>query len=259
MAFSKGASAIVEIAKGLFEDPDGTDTNTVRYVAEFNDSRSENSAAMVLTYTLKKPISEEELNSEFDNFFNKISDELGNTGTDLIASALLRRQGFAAEDIKLSSKKGTIDISFDPDIADSALKGANVGVQPAKGRLVSQSTLKNLLETVMKENMLKEMTSGAAGTGRNTPLRNRTGRFVASSRLDYLTILNNKDKRQTLSLYYKYMIYPYQVFDPVHTLSPQMNLASRARNPQRIIHSALAKAAKTILGDRYKVTIKQVS
>ena len=258
MAFSKGADAIVELAKGLFEDPNGTSTNTVKYVAEFNDSRSSESGSMTLTYTLKKPISEEELDKDFEKYFSKISGELGNTGADLIASTLLRKQGFTAEDISLSSLKGTLDIAFNEEIADEVGTGVNVGIQPAKGRLTSQRTMRNLLETLMKENMLKEMTSPLAGTGRNSPLRNRTGRFVASSQVDYLTVLNNREGKQTLSLYYKYMIYPYQVFDPVHTLSPDMNLASRARNPQRIIHSALAKAAKTLLGDRYHITIKQV-
>ncbi|CAL9967319.1 tail completion or Neck1 protein [Vibrio phage D294] len=259
MPFSLGGEAIVKLARGLFEDPNGESKNTVSYVAEFNDSRSDNSASMVLTYTLKKPILEEELEDDFNRFFSKISSELGNDGADLIASIILRRQGFTAEDIKLSSQQGTLDISFDDTIADEVTQGVNVGVQPEKGRLLNQNTLKNLLETVMKENMLKVMTSGNAGTGKNSPLRNRTGRLVASSRVDYLTILNNgKDQKQTLSLYYKYMIYPYQVFDPVHTQSPQMNLASAARNPQKIIHDALAKAAKTLVGDRYTVNIRQV-
>lgn len=259
MAFSLGGEAIVQLAKGIFEDPDGNSKNTVKYVAEFNDSRDAKSASMVLTYTLKKPILEEELEQDFSRFFSKISGELGNDGADLIASILLKRQGFTAENISLSSKQGTLDIAFDENIADEVTKGVNVGVQPEKGRLLNQNTLKNLLETVMKENMLKVMTSGSAGTGRTSPLRNRTGRFVASSRVDYLTILNNSgSKKQTLSLYYKYMVYPYQVFDPVHTQSPQMNLASAARNPQKIIHDALAKAAKTLIGDRYTVNIKQV-
>ena len=185
---------------------------------------------------------------------------LGGSGSDLIASTLLARQGFSKEDIKLSTKNGVIDVDFNEEISDIADSGVNVGIQPKKGRLVSQLTMRNLLETVMKENMLSAMTAPSAGKGRDTTLRNRTGRFINTTNLDKLTVRNNgAGEKQTLSLYYKYMVYPYQVFDPLHTQSPQMNLASRARNPQRIIHTALAKAAKTLLGDRYTISIRQVS
>lgn len=259
MAFSAGGDLIVELAKGLFEDPGAEGKNTVSYVAEFRDNRAD-STLMTLTYKLKKPITEEELDADFNRFFSKISAELGSTGSDFIASTLLARQGFTKKDIQLSTQKGVLDVDFNEEIHDEAVSGVNVGIQPKKGRLVSQLTMKNLLETVMKENMLSAMTSPVAGKGRDTILRNRTGRFVNTSSLDKLTVRNNgSNQKQTLSLYYKYMIYPYQVFDPLHTQSPQMGLASRARNPQRIIHTALAQAAKTLLGDRYTVSIRQVS
>lgn len=261
MAFSSGGDLIVELAKGLFEDPGAEGKNTVTYVAEFSDNRAGNNATlMTLTYKLKKPITEEELDADFEKFFTKISTELGDTGSDFIASTLLTRQGFTKKDIQLSTERGVLDVDFDDQIHEEAQTGVNVGIQPKKGRLVSQLTMRNLLETVMRENMLKAMTTPAAGKGRDSILRNRTGRFVTTSKLDQLTVRNNGgNQKQTLSLYYKYMIYPYQVFDPLHTQSPQMGLASRARNPQRIIHTALAQAAKTLLGDRYTVTIRQVS
>ncbi|CAM0079136.1 tail completion or Neck1 protein [Vibrio phage D51] len=258
MAFSAQGDLIVELAKGLFEDPDAEGKNTIQYKAEFRDNRSD-ATLMTLTYKLKKPITEEELDKDFATFFDKISKELGGKGSDVIASTLLTRQGFTKKDIQLSTQQGVMDVSFNEDIEEESSTGVNVGIQPKKGRLVSQLTMRNLLETVMKENMLAAMTSPSAGKGRDTILRNRTGRFVNTTNLDKLTVRNNgKNKKQTLSLYYKYMIYPYQVFDPLHTQSPQMNLASRARNPQRIIHTALAKAAKTLLGDRYTISIQQV-
>ena len=259
MAFSPQGDLIVGIARGLFEDEGGADKNTVSYKAEFRDNRSDETV-MTLTYKLKKPITEEELNKDFKSLFSRISRELGGSGADVIASTLLARQGFTREDIQLSTQQGVIDVAFNDEISDEAENGVNVGIQPKKGRLVSQLTMRNLLETVMKENMLAAMTVPSAGTGRNSILRNRTGRFITSSNVDALTVINNgTGNKQTLSLYYKYMVYPYQVFDPVHTQSPQMGLASRARNPQRIIHTALAKAAKTLLGDRYYISIRQVA
>lgn len=260
MAFSAGAKEIVEqMARGIFEDPGAKGRNQISYTAEFTDTRSNDSALMTFTYTLKKPISEKELNEDFENYFSQLQSNLGAQGGDALASIILKRQGFTKEDIRLSSEKGILDVAFNEEIENEATPGVNVGVQPERGRLLSQTNLKNLLEQVMKENLMSTMTSPLAGQGRNSPLKNRTGRFISSTHVDYLTVINNsRGDKQTLSLYYKYMIYPYQVFDPVHTKSPDMGLASQARNPQRLIHDALAKAAKTLVGERYHIKISQV-
>lgn len=261
---SETGNLIVQLAKGLFEDPEGKDRNQIRYKVDFKDTRSSNSASMQITYTLKKPITEEELDADFDRMFKKIAAETGNVGADIIGSVLFSRAGFTKEDIKLSSKQGITTVKFDStsDIAAEETAGANVGVQLVKGRFVSRGTLRDMLELLMRENMLSTMTKPSAGTGRNTPLRNRTGRFLSSAEVSSVNVINQrvagKVQSQKLSLYYKYMIYPYQVFDPVNTQSPQKNLASRARNPQKIIGDALARAAKTLVGNRYSISIQQV-
>jgi hypothetical protein len=108
----------------------------------------------------------------------------------------------------------------------------------------------------MKENMLEVMTGSSAGTGKDSPLKNRTGRFVSSAAVDSIVVPEKPNR--PMSIYYRYMVYPYQVFDPKHTQSPQKGLASYMRNPQRIIGEALVSAARTLLGRQYKVVIRQV-
>lgn len=259
MALSLEAQDIIRVAKGLFEDPNGNTTNKVTYVVEFEDTRNHASSRVAqLTFTLKEAMDEDEINERLDNLFPKIAKELENDTAAYVGTKILAKQGFTARHISSSSRRSIVDVKIFSEIADEVGDGVNVGIQPARGRLISRVNLRAALELVMKENMLKIMTSPAAGRGRNTPLRNRTGRFVNTSQVADVVITNPAANRPTMSIYYKYMIYPYQVFDPLHTKSPQKNLASHARNPQRIIGESLARAAKTILGNRYKLNIRQV-
>lgn len=259
MALSIDAQDIIKVAKGLFEDPNGNTTNKVTYIVEFEDTRKDASSRIAqITFTLKKPMDADEIDKRLDNIFPKIAKELENDVAAYAGTKLLAKQGFTAAHIAESSKESIIDVKIFSEIAEGVEDGVAVGVQPARGRLIGRKDLRAALEFLMKENMLKIMTSGLAGKGPGTPLKNRTGRFVNTSQVADVVVSNAVAKRPNLSIYYKYMIYPYQVFDPLHTQSPQKNLASHARNPQRIIGESLAKAAKTILGNRYRLNIRQV-
>ncbi|BAV81299.1 hypothetical protein [Vibrio phage VCPH] len=258
MALSLEARDIVNVAKGLFEDPDGNSRNKIDYIVEFEDTRRNHTSRVAqLRFTLKKPIDEDELDKQLENLFPRIAEVLENDAAAYVGTKILANQGFTRRHISASSRRSIVDVAFFDDVSDEVTQGVNVGVQPARGKLLSRLNLKAALELVMKENMLKIMTGPNAGM-RGGPLKNRTGRFINTSQVADAVITNAGAKRPNMSIYYRYMIYPYQVFDPKNTKSPQKNLASYARNPQRIIGESLAKAAKTILGDNYKLTIRQV-
>lgn len=259
MALSLDAQDIIKVAKGLFEDPDGNTTNKITYIVEFEDTRNNASSRVAqVKFTLKEPMDADEIDERMKTVLPLIAKELENDVAAYVGTKILTKQGYTARHISASSKRSIIDVKIYSDIAEAVEDGVNVGVQPTKGRLLSRKNLRAALEFIMKENMLKIMTSGFAGTGRNSPLKHRTGRFVNTSQVADVVITNPAAKRPNASIYYKYMIYPYQVFDPAHTKSPQKNLASNARNPQKIIGESLARAAKTLLGDRYNISVRQV-
>ena len=255
---SLSASAM-SLTRALFEDPKGKARNKVTYEVLVSDLRDDETSIVSMKFTLKEPIDEEELLRNEKNIFGKLSSELLSTAATQLGTSLLSRYGFSTSDFKKPPKiRGVVDIRFGK-IEDTVAPGISAGVQTAKGRLLSQANLRTLLELTMKDYMLQEMTSVGAGSGRDSVLRNRTGRFVNTTEVVSTAITNNKPGlQQNMSIYYRYMVYPYQVFDPRNTQSPQKNLASNLRNPQRIIGNALARAARVLLGENYRITVKQV-
>lgn len=250
---SDAASEILKIAEAAFDDEGGGTKTRVLYEMDFKDPKT-SEIISTLQFKLGKPISEDKANEIIDEMFPLISTVLGDRLTARVAAELVSKQGV----VKRIREK--VDSSFDVEFidipVDNAKEGATGAVRNAAGRFTSQVNLKASLELLMKENMLQTMTSPAAGTGKDSPLKYRTGRLLKSASVASISV--PKDPKGAMSIYYRYMVYPYQVFDPKNTQSPHRGLASHMRNPQKLIGDALHEAAKKLLSKRYKVVIRQV-
>ncbi len=130
--------------------------------------------------------------------------------------------------------------------------GGLLPIRLINGRLVSPFTLKNLLTIKMREIAMSKM-------GKSGRLVYRTGRLIRSSFVEPQIV--NVDN--TVSLQFRYMFAPYEVFDPeadVVTDGGKMkaNLASNARSPRRLFTESLKQAAEAVLYRGYKLKISQV-
>lgn len=252
---SDAAKEVLEIAREAFTDGAGSKHKIV-YEMDFTNTRpdSNNEVLSTIQFTLDSPISDTRADEIISEMYPLISEVLGNRLAATVAANLVVKQGISK---KLSEKSGaTMEVTFLDEPSDFAKLGSAAAVHTAAGRFSSQLNMKASLELLMKENLLKTMTGASAGTGINSPLKNRTGRFVNSASVDSIHVPDKASKH--ISIYYRYMVYPYQVFDPKNTRSPHMGLASKMRNPQNLIGDALAGAARRLLSSKYKVTIRQV-
>jgi hypothetical protein len=252
---SEAAQAVLRIAKEAFDDDSGNGTKQqVLYEMDFRDPRNGN-VMSTLQFKLGKPISEEQADKIIDEMFPLISTVLGEKLVANVGANLLAKQGIVTKKIR-EDIDSSFEATFISEPTDSAEEGSKGAVRTAAGRFTSLVNLKASLELLMKENMLKTMTSPLAGTGTNSPLKYRTGRLLNSS--EVVSVALPTSPNGAMSIYYKYMVYPYQVFDPNNTESPHMGLASRMRNPQKLIGDALQSAARRLLSSRYKVIIRQI-
>lgn len=213
----------------------------VDYTITMSDNRIEQSVSKV-TFKFNKPVSEESVKeSGFDILAeNLVTDNLGIIDNILYTLGL----GGKPKNGRISGKV-SINISEDLDVDTDN----NLGVRLRNGRFISQTNLRSLLELATKKYVIKDMLSPNAG------LHYQTGRFANSVKILPVSV-NNKTNR--LSLYFSYMLYPYQVFDPYYTnRTINTHLASDARNPRRIIGEALGKAARDIIYARYNISIGQ--
>jgi len=133
--------------------------------------------------------------------------------------------------------------STDPEGSSSTL------VEMRDGSKRRTTTLQPLLREIMQRYATNDMTRP------NAPLKFRTGRFVKSTDVTRISTVKVSGGRDTLSLFYTYMLQPYEVFDPA--ISSYRGLSSAGRNPQRIIGQALQNAAKDVISDRYNLNIRQ--
>lgn len=254
------SDAAMALTRAIYEDEGGKTRGKVAYEVVVADTRSD-TTLITLRFESKAPINEEELRGKARKAFTKLTEELAADAAADVGAKLLTQYGFevegAGQNILRKRTTGSVNIVYDETGVGE--DGVSAGIQTARGKLISQKNLRFLLNLVMKEYMLKEMTSPSAGKGRNTPLRNRTGRFVNSAVVDKISLINTPSKRQKqkLSLYFNYMIYPYQVFDPRR--SSREALASKARDPVRIIGEALAKAARDLVLEKaYSIEVRQI-
>lgn len=252
---SDSGKAILRAASDAFDEGSGKKLG-IEYDLDFHDKIT-GDVVSTIRFKLKEPISGVQAEESLSKLFPKLATILEEDLAAKIGDALVRNMGIKEGVAKLSrDTESKFDVEVVDDIAEEVPSAAGTAARTSGGRFTSTQNLKAALELLMKENMLSTMTSPSAGTGRDTPLRNRTGRFIKSSSVASVIVPDNDAK--PMSIYYKYMVYPYQVFDPVHTQSPQKGLASRMRNPQKIIGDALVSAARKLLGTRYKLKIRQV-
>lgn len=196
------------------------------------------------TFTFKKPLEE---GSVREDEFVELARTLITNNLDLVGNILFN--------LGISEKKpknrasGKINFTYDEEIASEDPK--KVGIRLINGRFASITNVRGLLEIATKRYMLKAMNpAGSSGI-----LKNRTGRFINSTKLHDPRVDNVNNN---VSLYFTYMLYPYQVFDPYYIgRTKNTHLASEERNPRKIIGEALLKAARDLLSAKYKIKIAQ--
>lgn len=162
---------------------------------------------------------------------------------------ILASFGFGKEP-KTKREAGTTEIkyTYDPEVVGSKYRSGrtDIGIQTTSGKFTSATNLRSLLQILVKKYILEDMTRDSA------PLKYRTGRFANTVELKNPAL---SPKATQVSLFYTYMLHPYSVFDPRFG----NKLASRGRNPQRIIGEALEKAARDIIHAKYHVVIRQAN
>ena len=148
------------------------------------------------------------------------------------------------------------DIRQDVEIVKKAqgdvAPGGLLPIRLINGRLISAFTLKNLLTIRMREIAKSKM-------GKNGRLIYRTGRLIRNSFVEPQIVNNNN----TISLEFRYMFAPYEVFDPNADVvtdggGMKARLASNARSPRRLFTESLMQAAKEVLYRAYNIKISQV-
>lgn len=151
---------------------------------------------------------------------------------------------------KTKREVGTTEIKYtdDPEVVGSKYRSGrtDIGIRTTSGKFTNATNLRSLLQILVKKYILEDMTRTSA------PLKYRTGRFANTVELKTPAL---SPKATQVSLFYTYMVEPYSVFDPRFG----NKLASRGRNPQRIIGEALEKAAKDIIHAKYRVVIRQAN
>lgn len=203
-----------------------------------------------LTFKFNKPVSEALLNSRAGAALTYLARNLDVYGeTEAIDAILAQVMGTK----KTVGKKRTTGKAMvrlgeaeDPTGNPSAITGAS-------GRFVSNTNLKSILELVAKDYLIKDMKKAGA------PLKFRTGRFANSLKIKDLVQNTNEKEVPQLNITYNYMTRPYSVFNPAVSTYRRLSLNPYpgARNPQRLIGNAIAKAARDLIHSRYRIKINQ--
>lgn len=195
-----------------------------------------------ITFLMKKPV--EISDATGDSIANSVLGSLDTENIEIVDD-ILNKLKLSLDKPKGKRGSGRFKLGNASEAKTSDLKA---GIQLKNGRFTSATNLRSLLKLLTIKYVTEEMQS--LGT---TGLRYRTGRFATS--IDLFPIRQRKDAPTKLSLYYTYMLYPYAVFDP--NVSSRQELASAARNPQKLIGSALLQAAKDLVHARYSFDVKQ--
>lgn len=228
--------------------------NTVVYEVEtgLNNPEADGTVASV-SFRFTKPISEDLLNQEVAPILNRIVNSLDlNTDIQTVNALFAKILGKkAAAKVGRKRTRGAVQVNFgDPEDADG-IAGA---IRGSSGRFVSQSNFKSALELLAKSYLIRDMQSNGAA------LKFRTGRFANSLRIkDVLEKPQKSSQPPELNVSYNYMTKPYSVFDP--RVSTYRNLSLRpfrgARNPQKLIGEAIAKALRDLIHSRYILIVRQ--
>ena len=251
MALGDLARQIVKEQLDIMSGGSHSTKNTVVYTAETMDNHKDGTIGKV-SFRFTKPVSEDLLNVRTSSILKAVSSSLNLEGDVGVIDNLLNSITGKKSKIGRKRSTGRVEVNFGgPSDADNGYAGAISG---ASGRFVSNTNLRALLELVAKEYLVKDMKKAGA------PLKFRTGRFANSLRIkDVLLREGAGAKNPDLNITYNYMLKPYSVFNPA--VSTYRGLSLRpfpgARNPQKLIGEAIAKAARDLIHSRYRIRVNQ--
>lgn len=251
MALGDLARQIVKEQLDIMSGGSHSTKNTVIYNAETMDNHKDGTIGKV-SFRFTKPVSEDLLNVRTSSILKAVSSSLNLEGDVGVIDNLLNSITGKKSKIGRKRSTGRVEVNFgDPSDADNGYAGAISG---ASGRFVSNTNLRALLELVAKEYLVKDMKKAGA------PLKFRTGRFANSLKIkDVLLREDAGSKNPDLNITYNYMLKPYSVFNPA--VSTYRGLSLRpfpgARNPQKLIGEAIAKAARDLIHSRYRIRVNQ--
>lgn len=255
MSFSNAARDIIK--KQLDNGASGqNNANSVTYSIKSGLQNPERDGKIAsVSFKFTKPVSKDLLDSKANVILQYLSMNLdlqGDLGVvDALFNQILPKGGAKRKTKKGKQGSGTINVKFgDPQDSDGAPPGS---VNGANGRFISILNLKSLLELTAKEYLIRDMKRAGA------PLKYRTGRFANSLKIKNVTYTDTQGTLPTLNVDYNYMTRPYSVFNPAVSTYRRLSLRpyAGARNPQRLIGEAIAKAARKLIHSRYRVSIGQ--
>lgn len=254
MAFSKAARDIIKNELDNRALRNANSKNQVTYVVETGlTNTSRDGKIATATFKFNKPVSQDLLESKTSNILSYLAGSLDLKGDVASIDAMLMSIVGQKKTVGRKRSSGTVSVMFgDP----SDITGSGAAVTGVNGRFVSIANLKAILELVAKEYLIKDMKRAGA------PLKYRTGRFANSLKIKDVVMpegQNDSNRPPQLGITYNYMTRPYSVFDPRVSTYRRLSLRpfAGARNPQRLIGEAIAKAARDLIHSRYRITVKQ--
>lgn len=253
--------ALSDLAKQIIlqelSNPTGAKNDKVEYKVEtglLDPNRGGGKVARI-SFKFSKPISSSYIESVSPKIFELISNSYDvDSEIDNIAAIFARILGIEQAK-KIGQQRqvsGNIRVSLgDPQEDDE--NGYKGTIQAPTGKFVSNSNMMSMLELLAKQYLTSEMKRAGA------PLKWRTGRFANSMQIKSLLITSKDGKNMEAIISYNYMTRPYSVFNPAVSTYRKLSLRPfrGARNPQKLIGEALAKAARDLIHSRYKIDIRE--
>lgn len=235
------------IRKELDDRSKRGDKRKVVYEVTTKDTRLDPTVSTI-SFRFNKPIPEADAKERGTHVLKSIADSLDTQQLGIV-NAILAQYGL----IKSVGKKrtrGSVQVHF----GDYLEEGRAIGINTVKGKLISELNLRSLLEIAAKDYLIRDMKAASA------PLKYRTGRFANSLDIRSVRIQDaDTGRKPNLSIFYSYMTYPYATFDPMKSTRPAMyeRPSYGARNPQKLIGEAIAKAARDIIHSRYRINVRE--
>ncbi|ATS94102.1 hypothetical protein P13BB106kb_p118 [Pectobacterium phage DU_PP_V] len=251
MALTDAARTIIQ---NQLDQGNKSGKNTVVYSVETGllDSSRDGTVAK-MSFKFSKPVSQDLIDVRTSNILRLVSTSLNMEGD--IAGIENMLQEVAGKRSRVGKKRSTgrVNVSFGDPVDEQGFEGSLTG---ASGRFVSNSNMRQLLELLAKEYLIRDMKKAGA------PLKFRTGRFANSLKIRRAAIMDRESKRGNapeLDISYTYMTRPYSVFNPAVSTYRRLSLRpfAGARNPQKLIGEAIAKATRDLLHSRYKIKVQQ--
>lgn len=229
--------------------------NSVVYTVETGLlDKARDGVVATMSFRFTKPVSQDLLDVRSSKILALIANSLDMQGDLPALENMLQRVAGNKSTIGRKRSTGKVSVQFgDPEDTN----GFDGSLQGASGRQVSNSNMKQLLEILAKQYLIKEMKRAGA------PLKYRTGRFANSLKITRATLLDKAPtsvrKPPELEVAYNYRLRPYSVFNPAVSTYRRLSLRpfAGARNPQKLIGEAIAKATRDLLHSRYRITVKQ--